>query len=192
MQSLAVIPAGNNAIPGPASAGFASKAHIIPGRRRMQCPRAAVDPRNPQAVTPVRCRPATVGCSAGRRLQWPGPLFRSPPIPAIFTRFAMTAKFFGWSTTFGSRWRRPLKTRSRNLDLFRSRTNPAAETPLAGREPLSLRMLARRIRTDGFVKRCVLTLAAKPPSGPGQPRNAESARRALVTPTGVDCWPRFG
>jgi hypothetical protein len=37
------------------------------------------------------------------------------------------------------------------------------------------------------VEPCIPTLAAKPPSGPGQPRNAESARRALVTPTGVDC-----
>jgi hypothetical protein len=57
----------------------------------------------------------------------------------------MTARFFDWSTAFGSRWRRFLKTiretpgRSRNLDFFRSRTSPAAETPPAGREPLSSR-----------------------------------------------------
>jgi hypothetical protein len=44
MQSIAVTPAGNNAIPGPASAGFASKAHGTAARRLM--PRAAVGPRN--------------------------------------------------------------------------------------------------------------------------------------------------
>jgi hypothetical protein len=44
IQSLAVTTAGNNGIPGPASAGFGSKAHIIAGRRLM--PRAAVGPRN--------------------------------------------------------------------------------------------------------------------------------------------------
>jgi hypothetical protein len=64
---------------------------------------------------------------------WPGLLFRSPLIQAIFTRFAMTARFFGWSTTFGSRWRRFLnmirgtRDRSKNLDLFTSRTSLAAD-----------------------------------------------------------------
>jgi hypothetical protein len=28
-------------------------------------------------------------------------------------------------------------------------------------------MLARRVRTDGFVDPCIPTLAAKPPAGPG-------------------------
>jgi hypothetical protein len=52
----------------------------------------------------------------------------------------MTARFFGWSSTFGSRWRRSHKTiskrpgRSRDLDSLRSRTSPAAETPPAGGE----------------------------------------------------------
>jgi bifunctional non-homologous end joining protein LigD len=104
---------------------------------------------------------------ARKEIAWQGPSFRSLLIPAIFARFAMTAKFFGWSTTFGSRWRQSLKTRSRNLDLFRSRTNSAAETPPAGREPLSSRHAPlRRIRADGFVAPCIPTLAAKPPFGP--------------------------
>jgi hypothetical protein len=66
-------------------------------------------------------------------MPWQGPLFRLPLIPAIFTRFAMTARFFGWSTTLGSRWRRSHKTisekpgRGRDLDSFRSRMSPAAE-----------------------------------------------------------------
>jgi hypothetical protein len=69
-----------------------------------------------------------------REIPWQGPLYRSPLTPAIFTRFAMTARFFGWSTTFGSGCHRSLKTiretpgRSRNLDLFRSRMSPAAES----------------------------------------------------------------
>jgi ATP-dependent DNA ligase len=29
------------------------------------------------------------------------------------------------------------------------------------------RMLARRVRTDGFIDPCIPTLAAKPPTGPG-------------------------
>jgi hypothetical protein len=80
MQSIAVAPAGNNAIPGPASAGFASKAHIIAGRRLM--PRAAVGPRNAPGRAAKRsatsrlswahrhCTPVSVsrgGCSAARR-----------------------------------------------------------------------------------------------------------------------------
>jgi hypothetical protein len=35
-----------------------------------------------------------------KEIAWQGPLFRSPLIPAISTRFAMTARFFGWSITF--------------------------------------------------------------------------------------------
>ena len=47
VQSLAVTPAGNNAIPGPASAGSAPAAHITAWRRPMrQCPRGAGGPRN--------------------------------------------------------------------------------------------------------------------------------------------------
>jgi ATP-dependent DNA ligase len=41
-------------------------------------------------------------------------------------------------------------------------------TPRAGGERLfSAGMLARRIRTDGFVDPCIPSRASKPPSGPG-------------------------
>ena len=59
--------------------------------------------------------------------------------PAIYTRFAVTERFFGWSTTLATRWHRSLKTiretpvPSLDLDLFRSRMSPAAEAPPVAR-----------------------------------------------------------
>jgi len=53
-------------------------------------------------------------------------------------------------------------------------------------------MLARRVRTDGFIEPFIPTLAAKPPSGPGWVHEIKHGHRLIVRRAGAGCssrWP---
>jgi hypothetical protein len=113
-KGVGLLSKANTPVAGPSSDGSPSGAFSRPLRALRHVARTA--PR-----------------AAQRKVAWQGPSFRSPPIKIVCSRSAMTGRFSSSLETPGIQWRRSLKGvretpgRGRDLDLFRSRTSPAAE-----------------------------------------------------------------